>query len=265
MTAISSSLILAHSPAPRHIADRGARSNCCSRTEPFFEATAKKWSCARTTPDLCNVPWEMTESFHDFGIPGYGKPPFSELPGTGRCPGVVRRRKPEPMGHLARASRKWPAASARLRGHGQSGAYSISDVIFVRNRALHSRCDPAPSATENYDGFQTGNAGIPRRTDLIEKFATRPPDAGPSQADHHARFRVRHAYSVTACRPGPRAGKAALGTMTLTTTVLEKMFTSESAARGSLGRDFRNGRGDSGRMRGGRPARHSRGRHNACR
>jgi len=149
--------------------------------KPFFENYREELVLRSNDPDLWrNVPWDDDSNhFVDFGIPEYGKPPFTELPrerGAAQAKfgaanlkewGTLPWRVEEMTGSLRRG----------FEGMGRSGAYSISDVILFSSATGHYIQDATQPfhATDNYDGFKTGNAGIHSRfeRDLIEKFATR--------------------------------------------------------------------------------------------
>lgn len=149
--------------------------------KPFFEYYREEVVLRSNDPDLWrNVPWDDDSNhFMDFGIPEYGKPPFTALPrewGAAQAKfgaanlkrwGTLPWRVEEMAGSLQRS----------FEGMGRSGAYSISDVILfsaVTGHYLQDATQPF-HATDNYDGYQTGNAGIHSRfeRDLIEKFGTR--------------------------------------------------------------------------------------------
>jgi len=149
--------------------------------KPFFENYREELVLRSNDPDLWrNVPWDDDSNhFIDFGIPEYGKPPFSELPrerGAAQAKfgaanlnrwGMLPWRIEEMAGSLRRG----------FEGMGKSGAYSISDVILFSSATAHYVQDATQPfhATDNYDGLETGNNGIHSRfeRDLIEKFATR--------------------------------------------------------------------------------------------
>lgn len=149
--------------------------------KPFFEFYREELVLRSNDPDLWrNVPWDDDANhFVDFGIPEYGRPPFVELPrergaavakfGEANLKrwGMLPWRVEEMAGSLRRG----------FEGMGKSGAYSISDVILFSATAGHYIQDATQPfhATVNYDGFQTGNAGIHSRfeRDLVEKFGTR--------------------------------------------------------------------------------------------
>jgi hypothetical protein len=149
--------------------------------KPFFENYREELVLRSNDPDLWrNVPWDDDSNhFIDFGIPEYGKPPFSELPrerGAAQAKfgaanlnkwGTLPWRVEEMAGSLRRG----------FEGMGKSGAYSISDVILFSSATAHYIQDATQPfhASDNYDGFQTGNPGIHARfeRDLVEKFGTR--------------------------------------------------------------------------------------------
>lgn len=149
--------------------------------KPFFEYYREELVLRSNDPDLWrNVPWDDDSNhFVDFGIPEYGKPPFSELPrdygaalakfGAANLKrwGTLPWRVEEFTGSLRRS----------FEGMGRKGAYSISDVTLFSATGAHYMQDATQPfhATDNYDGQQTGNNGIHSRfeRDLIEKFNSR--------------------------------------------------------------------------------------------
>lgn len=149
--------------------------------KPFFEFYREELVLRSNDPDLWrNVPWDDDANhFVDFGIPEYGKPPFNELPrdfGSAQAKfgaanlkrwGTLPWRVEEMSGSLRRS----------FEGMGKQGSYSISDVILFSSATGHYLQDATQPfhATDNYDGYQTGNPGIHSRfeRDLIEKFAAR--------------------------------------------------------------------------------------------
>jgi hypothetical protein len=149
--------------------------------KPFYEFYRDELVLRSNDPDLWrNVPWDDDSNhFLDFGIPEFGKPPFTDLPrekgaaiarfGAANLKrwGTLPWRVEEMHGGLRRA----------FEGMGKNGAYSISDVILFSATTAHYLQDATQPlhATVNYDGYQTGNAGIHSRfeRDLIEKFGTR--------------------------------------------------------------------------------------------
>ena len=206
--------------------------------KPFFENYREELVLRSNDPDLWrNVPWDDDSNhFIDFGIPEYGKPPFTELPrerGAAQAKfgaanlsrwGTLPWRVEEMTGSLRRG----------FEGMGKSGAYSISDVILFSSATGHYVQDATQPfhATDNYDGFQTGNPGIHSRfeRDLVEKFGTRLRLApGPLKPVTNARDFTFDTL-ITSYGLVDRilaADKAALGTKdTYDDEYFEKMFTS---------------------------------------
>lgn len=149
--------------------------------KPFFEHFREELVLRSNDPDLWrNVPWDDDANhFLDFGIKEYGQPPFAELPrdfGAAQAKfGSVTLKRwgtlPWRVEELAGALRRG------FEGMGRQGAYSISDVVLFSAVTAHYLQDATQPfhATENYDGLQTGNAGIHSRfeRDLVEKFGSR--------------------------------------------------------------------------------------------
>jgi hypothetical protein len=149
--------------------------------KPFYEHYREEIVLRANDPDLWrNVPWDDDSNhFVDFGIPEFGKPPFTELPrehgaalakfGEANLKrwGTLPWRVEEFSGSLRRA----------FEGMGRSGLYSISDVILFSATNAHYLQDATQPyhATVDYDGVQAGTRGIHSRfeRDLIERFATR--------------------------------------------------------------------------------------------
>jgi hypothetical protein len=149
--------------------------------KPFFDAYRAEIVLRSNDPDLWrNVPWDDDGNhFVDFGIPQYGKPPFTELPrehgaalakfGAANLKrwGTLPWRVEELFGSLRRS----------FEGMGRKGLYAITDVILFSSSTAHYLQDATQPfhATVNYDGLQTGNSGIHARfeRDLIEKFGSK--------------------------------------------------------------------------------------------
>ncbi|MFN7913770.1 MAG: hypothetical protein U0Q55_00425 [Vicinamibacterales bacterium] len=149
--------------------------------KPFFEHYREEVVLRSNDPDLWrNIPWDDDPNhFVDFGIPQYGKPPFTELPRDYTAAvakfgvtnvkkwGTLPWRLEEMAGNLRRG----------FEGIGKKEPYAISNVVVFAAAAAHYLQDATQPfhATENYDGFRTGNPGIHSRfeRDLIEKFDTR--------------------------------------------------------------------------------------------
>jgi hypothetical protein len=149
--------------------------------KPFFEHYREELVLRSNDPDLWrNVPWDDDPNhFIDFGIPEYGKPPFTELP---REHGAALQK------FGAAALKRWGTLPWRIEemsgslrrsfeGMGRRAPYSITDAVLFSAASAHYVEDATQPfhATVNYDGQQTGNPGIHSRfeRDLIEKFGTR--------------------------------------------------------------------------------------------
>jgi hypothetical protein len=165
--------------------------------KPFYQHFRDEIVMRANDPDLWrNVPWDDDSNhFLDFGIPEFGKPPFSALPrerGAALAKfgaenlkrwGTLPWRVEEFSGTLRRA----------FEGMARNGTYSISDVVLFSALNAHYLQDATQPlhATINYDGARTGNRGIHARfeRDLIERFGSRlrlnpaPPRSIPNLRD----------------------------------------------------------------------------------
>lgn len=149
--------------------------------KPFFEHFKEELVLRSNDPDLWrNIPWDDDGNhFVDFGIPQYGKPPFAELPRDYSAAvakfGMTDVKKwgtlPWRVEELAGTLRR------EFEGIGRKAPYAVSNVVLFAAAASHYVQDATQPfhATDNYDGFKTGNPGIHSRfeRDLIEKYATR--------------------------------------------------------------------------------------------
>ena len=149
--------------------------------KPFFEKYEAELVLRVNDPDLWrNIPWDDDANhFIDFGVPEYGKPPFTELPreygaavarfgiNTVKRNGTLPWRVEEMAGNLRRG----------FEGMARQQPYAISDVTLFAAVVAHYVQDATQPfhATDNYDGQRTGNRGIHSRfeRDLVEKFAGR--------------------------------------------------------------------------------------------
>ncbi|MGE3958796.1 MAG: hypothetical protein AB7H96_18945 [Vicinamibacterales bacterium] len=149
--------------------------------KPFFMHFRDELVLRSNDPDLWrNVPWDDDANhFVDFGIPEYGKPPFTELPreyGAAVAKfgitnvkrwGTLPWRVEELAGSLRRG----------FEGIGKREPYAISNVVLFSATTAHYLQDATQPfhATDNYDGVKTGNPGVHARfeRDLIEKFSGR--------------------------------------------------------------------------------------------
>jgi hypothetical protein len=147
----------------------------------FFVANRDEIVFRVIDPDLWrNIGWpEDPNHFLDFGVPEYGKYPFTELPreygaalekfgkATLDRNGVVPWRLAETFGNLRRA----------FDGFRRQSPSSVSDAILFSAVMSHYIQDAHQPfhATINYDGVQTGQRGIHSRfeRDLIERFRSR--------------------------------------------------------------------------------------------
>lgn len=148
----------------------------------FYEGVRADLEIRVTDPDrMRNVPgWDDDANhFLDFGVPEYGKPPFTELPrehgaalqkfgaATLRKYGTLPWREEEIFGSLRRA----------FEGMTRKSAYAASDVTLLTGVAAHYMQDAHQPlhATDNFDGAKSKNVGIHSRfeTELILRFASR--------------------------------------------------------------------------------------------
>lgn len=170
--------------------------------KPFFTRYRDEIVIRVKDPDLWrNVGWpEDANHFLDFGIKEYGPYPFVELPREygaalskfGRATlernGLLPWREEEMFGNLRRA----------FEGMGRNSIYAVSDVVVFAAVASHYIQDANQPlhATSNYDGGQTGQAGVHARfeRDLFEKFRSRlkidPPPLGPITNPRDAAFEM---------------------------------------------------------------------------
>jgi hypothetical protein len=149
--------------------------------KPFFDQYREEIVVRATDPDLWRTAgWEDDPNhFLDFGVPEYGKDPFTELPReygaaiekfgmpTLRRYGLLPWREAEEFGNLRRSFESFK----------KNAAYASSDVVLFSGVAGHYIQDAHQPfhASDNFDGVQTGNNGIHARfeRDLIERFESR--------------------------------------------------------------------------------------------
>ena len=149
--------------------------------KPFFQKYEAELVLRVNDPDLWrNIPWDDDNNhFVDFGVPEYGKPPFTELPrefgaavakfgiNTVKRNGTLPWRVEEMAGNLRRG----------FEGMAKQQQYAISDVTLFAAVVAHYVQDATQPfhSTDNYDGQRTGNRGIHSRfeRDLVEKFGPR--------------------------------------------------------------------------------------------
>jgi hypothetical protein len=149
--------------------------------KPFFEKFKDEIVVRVTDPDMWrNVGWDDDPNhFLDFGVSEYGAYPFAALPreygaalekfgeATLKRNGLLPWREAEEVGNLRRAFEEFK----------REAPYTTSNVTLFSAVAAHYIQDAHQPfhATENYDGQQTGNAGIHSRfeRDLIERYESR--------------------------------------------------------------------------------------------
>jgi hypothetical protein len=149
--------------------------------KPFFEKYKDEIVVRVTDPDLWrNVGWEDDPNhFVDFGVKEYGAYPFEALPreydaalekfgeATLKRNGLLPWREAEEFGNLRRAFEEFK----------REAPYTNSNVVLFSAVASHYIQDAHQPfhATDNYDGYQTGNNGIHSRfeRDLIERYESR--------------------------------------------------------------------------------------------
>jgi hypothetical protein len=170
--------------------------------KPFFVKHRDEIVVRAVDPDTWRVAgWpENAHHFLDFGVPEYGKPPFTELPrdydaalqkfgrSTLERNGLLPWRLAEFFGQLRRG----------FEGFGRPSAFATTDVILCSASMSHYIQDAHQPfhGTDNYDGQLTGQRGIHARfeTNLIERFQSRltlnPPAPKPIASPRDESFRV---------------------------------------------------------------------------
>ena len=149
--------------------------------KPFFVKHRDEIVVRAVDPDTWRVAgWpENAHHFLDFGVPEYGKPPFTELPrdydaalqkfgrSTLERNGLLPWRLAEFFGQLRRG----------FEGFGRQSGFATTDVILFSASMSHYIQDAHQPfhGTDNYDGQLTGQRGIHARfeTNLIERFQSR--------------------------------------------------------------------------------------------
>ena len=170
--------------------------------KPFFVKHRDEIVVRAVDPDTWRVAgWpENAHHFLDFGVPEYGKPPFTELPreydaalqkfgrSTLERNGLLPWRLAEFFGQLRRG----------FEGFGRQSGFATTDVILFSASMSHYIQDAHQPfhGTDNYDGQLTGQRGIHARfeTNLIERFQSRltlhPPAPKPITNPRDESFRV---------------------------------------------------------------------------
>jgi hypothetical protein len=149
--------------------------------KPFFIEHRDETVVRVVDPDTWrNVGWpEDPHHFLDFGVPEYGKPPFTELPrehgaalqkfgkATLERNGLLPWREAEMFGNLRRA----------FEGFTRQSPFAVADTILFAAVSSHYLQDAHQPlhATDNYDGQLSGQRGVHARfeRDLIERFQPR--------------------------------------------------------------------------------------------
>jgi len=149
--------------------------------KPFFDHFREQIVDRVTSPDEWrSVGWDDDPNhFLDFGVPEYGKYPFTELPreyGAAvekfglvalKRNGLLPWREAEEFGNLRRAFEEFKRATP----------YAVSNVVLFAPVTAHYMQDAYQPfhATDNYDGQQTGNNGIHARfeRDLVERYESK--------------------------------------------------------------------------------------------
>ena len=149
--------------------------------KPMFEKHRAELMVRVTDPDTWRqVGWEDDPNhFVDFGVPEYGKPPFTALPrdhnaalekfgaATLKRNGLLPWRAAEMFGHLRRGFEEFA----------RSAPYTVSNTVLYAAVTSHYLQDAHQPfhATDNYDGQLTGQQGLHSRfeRDLVERFADR--------------------------------------------------------------------------------------------
>jgi len=205
--------------------------------KPFFEKFKDEMVVRVTDPDTWrNVGWDDDPNhFVDFGVTEYGAYPFAALPReygaalekfgetTLKRNGLLPWREAEEFGNLRRAFEEFK----------RDAPYTTSNVTLFSAVAAHYIQDAHQPfhATDNYDGQQTGNAGIHSRfeRDLIERYESRltltPAPVKPIGSARDAAFEALLA-SYLLVDPLLKADKAAIGSSdTYDDAYFEKFFT----------------------------------------
>jgi hypothetical protein len=205
--------------------------------KPFFEKFKDEIVVRVTDPDLWrNVGWdEDPNHFLDFGVSEYGAYPFQALPreygaalekfgeSTLKRNGLLPWREAEEFGNLRRAFEEFK----------REAPYTTSNVTLFSAVAAHYIQDAHQPfhATDNYDGQQSGNAGIHSRfeRDLIERYDSRLRlTAAPARTFANARDGAFEALlgSYLLVDPILKADKEAIGSGdTYDDAYFEKFFT----------------------------------------
>jgi hypothetical protein len=149
--------------------------------KPFFEQHRDEIVMRSVDPDQWRlVGWdESPNHFLDYGVPEYGRDPFSELPrdysaalekfgiDTLKRNGLLPWRTAEVYGQLRRAFQELP----------QNNPFTVSNIVLYASVTSHYVQDAYQPlhATDNYDGRATGNDGIHNRVEmsLIERYESR--------------------------------------------------------------------------------------------
>jgi len=205
--------------------------------KPFFEKFKDEIVVRVTDPDMWrNVGWDDDPNhFLDFGVNEYGAYPFAALPReygaalekfgetTLKRNGLLPWREAEEFGNLRRAFEEFK----------REAPYTTSNVTLFSAVAAHYIQDAHQPfhATDNYDGQQTGNAGIHSRfeRDLIERYESRlkltPAPVKPMGSARDSAFEALLA-SYLLVDPLLKADKAAIGSgETYDDAYFEKFFT----------------------------------------
>lgn len=186
---LSLSLLLALAPAPAFAWGVVGHRLIMSRAidllppelKPFFDVHRDEIVVRVIDPDTWRTAgWpENPHHFVDFGVPEYGKFPFTDLPRdygaalekfgrpTLERNGLLPWRQGEMFGHLRRT----------FEGFRRPLPFGILDAILFSAAMSHYVQDSHQPfhATDNYDGQLTGQRGIHARfeTGLVERFASR--------------------------------------------------------------------------------------------
>ena len=205
--------------------------------KPFFVEHRDEVVFRVTDPDLWrNVGWDDDPNhFVDFGVTEYGAYPFTALPReygaalekfgetTLKRNGLLPWREAEEFGNLRRAFAEFK----------RDAPYTTSNVTLFSAVAAHYIQDAHQPfhATDNYDGQETGNAGIHSRfeRDLIERYESRlkltPAPVKPMGSARDSAFEALLA-SYLLVDPLLKADKAAIGSgETYDDAYFEKFFT----------------------------------------
>src|SRR5215831_18141563 len=149
--------------------------------KPFFEQHRDTMLVRVTDPDEWrNVGWpEDPNHFVDYGLPEFGPYPFAGLPHD--YDAALQKFGPAFLEHSGklpwRAAEMWGFLRRAFAELSRNSSYTISNLELYAPVTAHYIQDSFQPfhATDNYDGYATGQGGIHARfeRDLIERFESR--------------------------------------------------------------------------------------------